>query len=114
MNNLENRLATHTTNLVTHLSNGLPNQDLDRDGYIEELMRLLDNRQNVINELVNQDGHEPMDLTEEKRIKELLSTQLESLKKEISRFTKQKEGRQKYQQTYGRTESGVFLDKKTL
>ncbi|UTR05602.1 flagellar protein FliT [Alkalihalobacillus sp. LMS6] len=114
MTTVEKNLAAHTTNLVTHLSNGLPNEDLDRDGYIEELMRLLENRQNVINELIKQDAHEPLNLTEEKRIKELLSTQLEAIKKEMSRFTKQKEGRQRYQQAYGRTQSGVFLDKKTL
>ncbi|AIC95606.1 flagellar protein FliT [Shouchella lehensis] len=108
---MPNPLSLITKTLLTHLETGLPSEDDQRDAYIDQVMQLLNERQQLIEHLSIDEIKSGFLQDEEKQINEFLGTQRTEIKQDIQRFTKQKDGRHKYQRTYASTQAGVFLDK---
>ncbi|GAF21756.1 MULTISPECIES: hypothetical protein [Shouchella] len=106
-----NPFSLLTKTLLTHLETGLPSEDDQRDAYIDQVMQLLNERQQLIEHMSIDEIKSGFLEAEEKKITEFLSTQRGEVKQDIQRFNKQKDGRYKYQRTHAPTQAGVFLDK---
>jgi flagellar protein FliT len=100
------------------VSQGLPSSDDERDAYIENLNKLLEDRQTLIGELSGSYSAGDMAIGQRlvalnQQLEPILEQQLKVIEVDIGNFKRKKAGRNKYTNPYQRVSNdGMFLDKK--
>ena len=115
MNPVE-QLYDCTKRLADHLRKGLPKTD--REAYIEEIQRLLDERQRLIEQLPKPvNGKETIIgeeiIRDDRLIQEMLGAMFDEIKNDVHQLQRQKRMRNRYVHPYSNgTADGMCLDKR--